>query len=124
MAPNLKSKVAIITGASSQSGIGFNIARRLLSYGATVVMTDVLQKVGLESAELLQKEFSRDRVEFLRADITVPHELEGVVKHTITNYKRLDIMVNNAGRLVLLFGYNDFTMLQRPRVRYYTKPGT
>ena len=41
--PNLKDKVAIVTGAAAARGIGFNAAKVLAGYGATIVLADLTQ---------------------------------------------------------------------------------
>ena len=50
----------------------FNVAKKLAERGASVVMVDILERVGLESQELLERQYGKNRALFLRADITTP----------------------------------------------------
>ena len=89
----LTGKVAIITGASK--GIGKGIAERYAQEGAAVVLAsrsmDLLesaaQKIGAAGGRALAVEI----------DVRDPKSVDDVVRRTVNEYGRLDIMVNNAG---------------------------
>jgi glucose 1-dehydrogenase len=90
----LENKVAVVTGSSS--GIGAAIARAFAAEGAAVVVNysrheDPAQKV------LDQIEGAGGRGAVVAADVSDPREVEAMVQQAVSNFGRLDIMVNNAG---------------------------
>jgi NAD(P)-dependent dehydrogenase (short-subunit alcohol dehydrogenase family) len=89
----LKDKVAIITGAGS--GIGRDIAYQLGAEGARVVVSDIDDKGGNETAGHLRDR--RLQAIFVRADTSKPEDNEALVAAAIKAYGGLDIAVNNAG---------------------------
>lgn len=88
----LKGKVAVITGGAQ--GIGKAVARRLISEGMRVVITDIDEEAGQETV----KEFAcpGDMI-FLHADISKEEDVKRVAKETWRNYERMHLLVNNAG---------------------------
>jgi NADP-dependent 3-hydroxy acid dehydrogenase YdfG len=93
----LHGTVALITGASS--GIGEATAHELTRLGATVSVVarrdDRLQQL----AEQIERDHGRALV--LKADVTQRSEAEDVVRRTVDELGRLDIVVNNAGVMLL-----------------------
>lgn len=90
----LSGKVAVITGASS--GIGAALAKRLASEGAVVVLAARRIERLHTLAEQIRAAGGRAVVH--PADITVRAEAEHLIHQTIEDQKRLDILINNAGR--------------------------
>jgi len=88
----LQGKTAIVTG--SGRGIGRAIARRLVSAGACVMLNDLDEKMLHESRESLP---DPERVDIVAGDLTDPHVPGRVVEATLSTFKALDIIVNNAG---------------------------
>tara|TARA_B100000586_G_C20114293_1_gene431957 strand:+ start:2775 stop:3539 length:765 start_codon:yes stop_codon:yes gene_type:complete len=88
----LKDKVAIITG--SGRGIGKAIALRFSEEGAKVVVDDVNQETGNQTADLIQSE--GHTAVFILADVTDPKMVEDMVAKTIRSFGKIDILVNNA----------------------------
>lgn len=86
---DLKDKVIIVTGGAAS--IGAAISRKLLQDGAVVVVADLDQ----ENGEAIAKELG-NRCHFMPTDITEDDQLERLVKQTVTEYGRLDVLVNNA----------------------------
>jgi 3-oxoacyl-[acyl-carrier protein] reductase len=84
----LDGKVAVVTGAAQ--GIGFEIARRFSSEGASVVLGDI----NSEAAELSA---GGGRTLGLRCDVTSEDEVDALVNRAIEEFGQLDVMVNNAG---------------------------
>jgi gluconate 5-dehydrogenase len=74
--------VAIVTGGTR--GIGLAIARGLKESGATVVITDIVDR-GIDEGLF-----------FIRCDLRKPEEITGMVKNVVGRYQRIDILVNNA----------------------------
>ena len=89
----LDGKVAIITGGAR--GMGAEEARLFAREGATVVVGDVLEDEGRQ----LEAELNETGAEalFLRLDVTVEKEWEKAIDTTVSQYGKLDVLVNNAG---------------------------
>lgn len=89
----LKRQVAIVTGASA--GIGEATARRLAAEGASVVLMARRE----ERLEALKQEIERGggRAVAIAADVTSAEDRERVVRETLSQFGRIDALVNNAG---------------------------
>jgi len=89
--------VALVTGASS--GIGEATARALAARGAKVA----LAARRLERLEKLASEIGGEGHTALaiESDITDPEQAAGAVERTVAELGRLDIVVNNAGVMLL-----------------------
>ncbi|MFX0206164.1 MAG: SDR family NAD(P)-dependent oxidoreductase [Candidatus Hodarchaeota archaeon] len=90
----LDGKVALITGGSS--GIGKCIALTYAEAGANVVIAsrkqENLDKVAAEIKALGKESLA------IATDVKIPEQVDNMVKQTVDNFGRLDIMINNAGR--------------------------
>lgn len=84
----LENKIAVVTGAAS--GIGFAIAEKFISEGASVVFAD------LSGDESLVSKFG-DKALFIKCDVSKSIEVENLINKTVEHFGRLDVMVNNAG---------------------------
>ncbi len=89
----LAGKVAIVTGAAQ--GIGLGIARVFAGEGASVVIADRNDAVGMAAAAELQAVGLA--VAYIHTDVTRAEEVAALVAGTIQRCGRLDIVVNNAG---------------------------
>ena len=89
----LEGKVALITGGAR--GMGASEAQLFLDEGAKVVITDILDEVGQETARRLSPDGSR--CIFYRHDVTNESEWESVVADAIGAFGQIDVLVNNAG---------------------------
>jgi NAD(P)-dependent dehydrogenase (short-subunit alcohol dehydrogenase family) len=81
---DLTDRIAIVTGGTR--GIGLAIARGLKESGAKVVITDAVDR-GLDPNEGFQ---------FISCDNRQPNEISNMVAQVVTQFKRIDILVNNA----------------------------
>lgn len=95
MVMRLKNKVIIVTGGAN--GIGRIYCEHLCSEGARVVIADL----DLESAAALAKSLNprsgERRALPLRVDVTSESDTEEMARATLKAFKRIDVLVNNAG---------------------------
>jgi 3-oxoacyl-[acyl-carrier protein] reductase len=91
---DLSGHAALITGSSSDIGIGFASARLLGQLGASVMVTGTTDRVALRADELRAEGIS---AEYHVADLMDPDAARGLVAATESAFGRVDILVNNAG---------------------------
>ncbi len=89
----VEGKTAIVTGAAR--GLGRGIALLLAKEGAKVAVTDILEDGGKETAEEIRREGGK--AIFIKHDVTSEDSWSAVVKKVLSEFGKLDIMVNNAG---------------------------
>lgn len=90
---NIKNKIALITGAGS--GIGKATAELLAREGAIVIVADINESLGKETAnEILMQGFI---AEFIQLDVTEESSWISAYQFIISKYHHLHILVNNAG---------------------------
>ena len=89
----LADRAALITG--SASGIGRATALVFADEGARLVLADV-DEAGGEETVLLVEERGGEAV-FVRADVTSPEDVDGLVGQAVERFGRLDCAFNNAG---------------------------
>ncbi len=92
----LPGKVAIITGAAT--GIGQNGAHVFAREGAKVVIADINDKNGEETAKGIREQ--GNEATFVHTDVTSVSDIEGMVKTTVGIYGQLDIFWHNAGGIL------------------------
>jgi NAD(P)-dependent dehydrogenase (short-subunit alcohol dehydrogenase family) len=84
---------AVVTG--SARGIGYQVARILLSEGASVVINDIVEDRLADAAESLGADASR--LTTAVADVTQPAAAERLVSTAVESFGHLDILVNVVG---------------------------
>ena len=91
---SLNGKWALITGGAGLLGIEH--ARALLTVGANIVLWDINDKTLQKAQELLEKEYSEQRISIQAVDITKESEviasLETLSRHGIV----INVLINNA----------------------------
>ena len=90
---DISGKVAIVTGGNV--GIGVNIAQTLLREGCSVVTCSRRDYESPPAAEGLDD--VAGRIVHMTCDVREPDQVEAVVKRTVDEFGRLDVLVNNAG---------------------------
>ena len=91
--PRLLNKVCLITGAAQ--GIGLATAIKFATEGAIVIVCDIKQ-TGVDDAVALCRALGAQAEGFL-ADVTQRAMIDNVVAHVMTQFGRIDVLVNNAG---------------------------
>ena len=87
-------RVALITGAGSETGIGFATARIMGQSGAGIALTSTTDRI-LKRAELLRGEGIQAKGYI--ADLSVRSQVDQLVKGVFSDFERVDILINNAG---------------------------
>ncbi len=86
-------KVALVTGGAR--GIGGETARQLAEAGASVAITDLLEKEGLDLAAEIND--TGGTAIFFNHDVTSASDWERIIAEIDQRFGQLDILVNNAG---------------------------
>ena len=90
---DLTGKAAIVTGASR--GLGVSFARGLAKAGCDLIIAardlDRLRDVARDL-----EQYGR-RVEAVQADICIQKDVESMVQRSVTEFGKIDFLVNNAG---------------------------
>lgn len=89
----IEGKVALITGGAR--GMGASEAQLFVEEGGKVVISDVLDSVGQETARRISPDGSQ--CVYLHHDVTNEDDWTRVVAETISVFGQIDILVNNAG---------------------------
>lgn len=91
---DLTNRVAVITGAGANGGIGHAIAVGLAQYGADVVAADI----DLAGAETTAREIASlgRRSLAVSCDVMKPKQIEQLFEQVDRAFGRVDILVNNA----------------------------
>lgn len=107
--PDLRGKVAIVTGSGRPKGLGEAMVKRLAAEGCKVVVSDIGAARGAEMPETAigSSTEMQQIVDEIRAaggeaigivcDVLEEAQVAELVAKTVAHYGRLDIMVNNAG---------------------------
>jgi NAD(P)-dependent dehydrogenase (short-subunit alcohol dehydrogenase family) len=86
-------RIALVTGANR--GIGYEICRQLGQKGVCVVLTS--RDVGKGEAAVDKLVAEGLDIHFQPLDVTRPDSVESIYKYVQAEFKRLDILINNAG---------------------------
>ena len=92
----LKNKIAIVTGAAQ--GLGEALALSLAENGCHVTVADINIEQAQKTALKIQKKYGRKSLA-VRVDVTVEDDVRKMVAQTNNKFKRIDILVSNAGIL-------------------------
>ncbi len=96
---SLAGKVCMVTGATS--GIGKVTARELARCGAAVVVVGRSEARSQATVSQIRQQTANPSVDFLLADLSSRQEIRRLAGEFESRYSRLDVLVNNAGAIML-----------------------
>jgi 3-oxoacyl-[acyl-carrier protein] reductase len=88
-------KVAIVTGAGRQWGMGWQIAMGLAKKGLDIAVADIREDWGKESAESIKSETGR-RALFVKTDVSNRASVAAMAAAVARELGRIDALVNDA----------------------------
>jgi 3alpha(or 20beta)-hydroxysteroid dehydrogenase len=91
----LEGRVALISGGGRARGQGAAEGRLLAAHGATVVLADVVDEEGEQTAGGIEG------AHYAHLDVTSEADWDRVVADVMARHRRLDVVVNNAGIAVM-----------------------
>jgi len=108
MSKLFEGEVVLVTGSGRRNGIGYGIARLMVELGASVVVTDVCKRSrpDRDYEDQAWRELSAIADEFkglggrhlaMKADLSIPKEIESLFDHIEKSLGTVSILVNNAG---------------------------
>lgn len=128
----LEGKVALVTGAGGENGIGRSIATRLALEGADVVVNDLTINPYKERpgswggvTQVVNEVMAMGRKSIaITADVSNSNQVQAMVDQALEQFGRIDILVNNAGsrpggdrKPVVDVLEEDFDLVQRVNVK-------
>ena len=118
---NLTGRKALVTGGAR--GIGAGIAQALAAAGASVMIGDILEELGKETAANLAR--TGIRTGFVKLDVTKDDHWENAAAATVRELGGFDILVNNAGieitSLVVDLNAEDLRRMLRRQYRRHRR---
>lgn len=94
----LKDKVAIVTGAGA--GIGRAIASEFAGEGARVMIAELREDRGIQAAREIA-EATGAQVQACCTDVRDEGQIVNCIERTVEAFGRLDILVNNASKIIM-----------------------
>jgi NAD(P)-dependent dehydrogenase (short-subunit alcohol dehydrogenase family) len=91
----IQGKTCIVTG--SNSGIGKETAKSLANMGAAVVMVVRSRERGEKAQKEIMKQSGNNSVDLMICDLSSMDSIRHFAEEFKKKYKRLDVLVNNAG---------------------------
>jgi len=107
-----KNRVALITGAGSETGIGFAAARIIAAGGARAAITATTDRI---YARVKTIEAAGGDVKGYTADLMDRTQVKQLVERVINDFGRIDILVNNAGMVQVGKKETFFHMVDLPQ---------
>lgn len=101
-----ENKTIVITGAAQ--GFGEGIGRCLLQEGANIVIADLNEEVGKETAEKFNTIAKSNRAFFVKTNVSEIASLENLVHESICQFGAIDCFISNAG-VLRAGGLDDMT---------------
>ena len=114
---DLTGRAAIVTGGSK--GLGESMAAGLASAGADVLLVSRNEEEAASAASKIQSEHGRKGIG-MRADVTSETDVAAMVDRAMSEFGRIDILINNAGINIRgpidELSYDDFRKVQQINV--------
>ena len=108
--PDLKGKVAVITGGSE--GIGYGASHTLLSHGIEkLFILSVSQEVVDGSINAIKEEMGEEtakKVTWLDCDLSDWKKVKQTADKIASSTDRIDILINNAARGIMTYQLTDY----------------
>lgn len=96
---SLSGKTVIVTGANT--GIGYETALECAKRGGRVILACRDETKGLKAIETIQKLTANKNVILKRLDLASLNSVREFAQDILKNERRLDILINNAGAIML-----------------------
>ena len=96
---SLKDEVAVVTGSTSNVGLGY--VRAIAWAGGKVVVTGTNEKAGAEIERVIDAENAPGTALFVKCDVTSQDDVSNMAKKALDKFGKVDILVNNAMNLSL-----------------------
>jgi NAD(P)-dependent dehydrogenase (short-subunit alcohol dehydrogenase family) len=91
---DLEGKVVVITGGAGL--IGKSFVKSVVENGGTAIIADIDENSGNEVKDELSRESGKDRIEFIKVDITNKESIRGMIDVILKRHKVIDALINNA----------------------------
>ena len=115
----LDGKVALISGGAKSQGAAE--ARAFVSEGAKVVFGDILDDLGNELAKDIN--IHSKNAKFVHLDVTLEDDWKKAIQTTVSEYGKLDVLVNNAGIVINRVPIEERTVEEWDRVQAVNSRG-
>ena len=96
-AGRMAGRTAIVTGAAQ--GFGEGIARLLMAEGANIVVADINEAVGQQTARSFNREAKNNQAIFVKTNVSDIESIRALVHETLMAFGAVDVFVSNAGVL-------------------------
>jgi NAD(P)-dependent dehydrogenase (short-subunit alcohol dehydrogenase family) len=100
--PDLMGKIVIVTGANS--GIGYEAAREFTRKGAEVIVASRDPIKAGRAILNIKEEIPGAKLEFIEINLANLESIRKFAEEFKSNYDKLDILLNNAGIMLMPFG--------------------
>ena len=102
----VENRITIVTGGAQ--GFGAGIVESLFNEKANVVIADLNAEQGMAFANSLNSRGGKNRVLFIKADVSDPVSVKSMITQTVIAFGGLDLLVSNAG-ILRAGGLEDMT---------------
>jgi len=101
-----ENKTIVITGAAQ--GFGEGIGRCLLQEGANIVIADLNEEAGKDTADNFNRLAGSNRALFVKTNVADAASLENLIHQTVCHFGAIDCFISNAG-VLRAGGLDDMT---------------